>query len=345
MPSFMRVLASDPRPSAEDASSRRGRGARDDPRSDAPSNDDAACASEALYEQAMKSPRSIALSIAAPSFLALSCVCAGAASCVTSAPTPAEASPTSEPSAEVSPASAAPVEPIGHPIVDSPDRDPADRALDPGRKPAEFLDFLAIQPGMRIAELFAGGGYTTELLARAVGPTGKVYAQNSRFVLERFAEKPWSERLKKPVMQNVVRVDRELDDPLPPEAKDLDKVVYVLSYHDAVHLGADRSKMNKAVFDALKTGGTYVVVDHSGRPGTGVSEAKTLHRIEESVVVDEILAAGFVPSAQASFLRNPADTRDWNDAPTAAGERRGTSDRFILEFKKPERKKAVNSAK
>jgi len=68
-----------------------------------------------------------------------------------------------------------------------------------------------------VAELGAGGGYTTELLARAVGPTGVVYAQNSRFILERFAAKPWGERLAKPVMHNVVRVDRDFDNPLPPE--------------------------------------------------------------------------------------------------------------------------------
>ena len=84
-------------------------------------------------------------------------------------------------------------------VVAAPDRSDADRALDAGRFPAEMLAFFGIRPGMRVAELGAGGGYTTELLARAVGPTGRVYGQNSKFVLERFAEKPWSERLAKPV--------------------------------------------------------------------------------------------------------------------------------------------------
>lgn len=207
--------------------------------------------------------------------------------------------------------------------------------LDAGRKPAEMLAFLGIQPGMKVAELSAGGGYTAELLARAVGPSGVVYAQNSRFILERFAEKPWSERLKKPVMKPVVRVDRELDDPLPPEARDLDAVLLVLFYHDTVWLGTDRDAMNRAIYRALKPGGIYAIIDHSGRDGTGVTEAKTLHRIEEKTVREEVERAGFRLAAEASFLRNPADTRDWNASPMAAADMRGRSDRFVLKFVKP----------
>jgi predicted methyltransferase len=188
---------------------------------------------------------------------------------------------------------------------------------------------------MRVAELGAGGGYTTELLARAPGPTGRVYGQNPKFVLDRFAEKPWSERLAKPVNARVVRVDRELDDPLPPEAKNLDAVLIVLFYHDTVWLETDRARMNAAVFAALKSGGVYGVIDHSARPGAGTSEAKSLHRIEEGAVVREIEKAGFVLDAAADFMRNPADARDWNASPSAAGEKRGTSDRFVLKFEKP----------
>ncbi|MGK4004629.1 SAM-dependent methyltransferase [Sorangium sp. So ce1036] len=220
-------------------------------------------------------------------------------------------------------------------VVDAPDRTEADRALDPGRKPAETLAFFGIQPGMKVAELMAGGGYTAELLARTVGPTGVVYAQNNRFVLDRFAEKPWSERLKKPVMKPVVRLDREIDDPLPPEARDLDAVFLLLFYHDTVWLETDRAAMNRAIFRALKPGGVFAVIDHSGRDGTGVTEAKTLHRIEEKVVREEIERAGFRLAAEASFLRVPSDTRDWNAAPMAAGDKRGMSDRFVLKFVKP----------
>jgi len=220
-------------------------------------------------------------------------------------------------------------------VVAAADRSAADRALDAGRHPAEMLAFFDIRPGMRVAELGAGGGYTTELLARMVGAKGHVYGQNPKFVLERFAEKPWSERLAKPVNAPVVRVDREFDDPLPPDAKNLDAVLIVLFYHDTVWLETNRARMNASVFAALRSGGIYGVIDHSARSGTGTSDAKSLHRIEESVLVSEILKAGFVLDAEAAFMRNPADARDWNASPTAAGARRGTSDRFVLKFRKP----------
>lgn len=220
-------------------------------------------------------------------------------------------------------------------IIDAPDRSADDRALDAGRHPAELLAFIGARPGQRVAEIGAGFGYTTELLARAVAPTGIVYGQNNRFIRERFAEKPWTERLTKPVMKPVVRVDREFDEPLPADAVDLDAVVNVLLYHDTVWMKTDRARMNRAIYSALRPGGVYVIVDHSGRAGTGVTEVETLHRIEEKVVRQEIESVGFRLVAAADFLRNPADTRDWNASPRTAGERRGTSDRFVLKFAKP----------
>jgi predicted methyltransferase len=220
-------------------------------------------------------------------------------------------------------------------IVAAPDRPAADLALDAGRRPAELLGFIGVGPGMRVAELGAGGGYTTELLARAVDPTGTVYGQNTPFILQRFAEGPWSERLSRPVMRNVVRVDREFEDPLPPDVRDLDAVVIVLFYHDTYWMGVDRARMNRAVFEALRPGGVYVVVDHSARDGAGAADVKTLHRVEEGLVRREVEAAGFVLDAESDFLRNPGDTRDWSASPSASGERRGTSDRFALRFTKP----------
>jgi len=224
---------------------------------------------------------------------------------------------------------------VAEAVVAAKDRSEDDRTLDAGRRPVDMLTFFHIEPGMRVAELGAGTGYTTELLARAVAPGGIVYAQNSEFILKRFAEAPWSARLEKPVMSDVVRVDREFDDPLPPEAHDLDAVINVLFYHDTVWMGIDRKRMNRAIFAALRPGGTYGIVDHSARLGVGVDDVRTFHRIEESLVRQEIEAAGFKLVAAADFLRNPADTRDWDDSPRAAGERRGTSDRFVLEFMKP----------
>lgn len=250
------------------------------------------------------------------------------------APEPAATSASAAPTPATAPVPA----PAGDPIaaaLRAPDRSADDRALDAGRKPDEMLAFFGIAPGMRVAELSAGGGYTTELLARVVGASGKVYAQNSKVILERFAEKPWSERLGKPVMSNVVRVDRELDDPLPPEAKELDAVVIVLFYHDSVWMKTNRDAMNRAVFAALAPGGIYGIVDHSAREGAGANDAETLHRIEQRFLRAEVERAGFVLDGEAAFLKHAEDTRDWNASPRKAGERRGTSDRFVLRFKKP----------
>lgn len=220
-------------------------------------------------------------------------------------------------------------------IVGAPDRSADDRALDAGRHPDQLLAFIGARPGMRVAEIGSGLGYTTELLARAVAPGGVVYGQNNRLIRERYAEKAWTDRLGKPVMKNVVRVDREFDEPLPPEVRNLDAVVNVMLYHDTVWMKTDRAKMNRAIYGALKPGGIYVIVDHSGRSGTGATETQTLHRIEEKVVREEIESAGFRLVSAADFLRNPNDARDWSASPRTAGERRGTSDRFVLKFAKP----------
>lgn len=219
-------------------------------------------------------------------------------------------------------------------LVASPDRTEADRALDEGRHPAELLAAIGASPGQRIADLMAGGGYTTELLARAVGPSGHVYGQNSTFVLERFAAAPWAERLARPVNANVSRLDRDLGDPLG-DVQNLDAVTLVLFYHDAVWQKVDRVAMNAAIFRALRPGGRYVVVDHSARAGTGLADVETLHRIEEPVLRAEVEAAGFRLVSSPDFLRNPADTRDWSASPRTAAERRGTSDRFVHVYERP----------
>ncbi|HUQ06039.1 MAG TPA: SAM-dependent methyltransferase [Kofleriaceae bacterium] len=228
-------------------------------------------------------------------------------------------------------------EPIRAAVTAS-DRTVDDRALDAGRHPAEVLTFFRIAPGQKVAELFAGGGYTTELMARTVGDTGKVYAQNTKEILDKFARQPWTERAAKPAMKNVVAVEQPLDAPLPADAKDLDAVLMILTYHDAVWQKVDRAKMNKAIFDALAPGGVYGIVDHSAVADSGDRDAETLHRIDQKVVEKEIAAAGFVLDGQSDVLRNPDDARDWNSSPRQAGERRGTSDRFVLRFVKPKKR-------
>jgi predicted methyltransferase len=218
--------------------------------------------------------------------------------------------------------------------VTAADRDDKDRALDAGRKPAEVLAFFKVAPGQKIGELFAGPGYTTELIARVVGDGGKVYAQNTTEMLDKFARGPLTERLAKPAMKNTVMVEQANETPFPPDAKNLDAVICVLNYHDYVWQKVDRAKLNASVFAALKPGGYYAIVDHSAAKGSGLSAVETLHRIDEDTVKQEITAAGFKLDAESDLLRNPEDPRDWNASPRAAAEKRGTSDRFMLRFVK-----------
>jgi predicted methyltransferase len=220
----------------------------------------------------------------------------------------------------------------------APDRTPEDRALDAGRKPGEVFTFFKIASGQKIGELFAGGGYSTELMARIVGTGGVIYAQNTKEVNDRFARKPFELRMAKAVMKVVKPIEAPADAPFPADAKDLDAVVCILNYHDFVWQKVDRAKLNKAVFDALKPGGVYAIVDHSATAGSGEKDAETLHRIDEELVKKEITAAGFKLDAESDVLRNAEDKRDWNSSPKAAGAQRGHSDRFTLRFVKPAKK-------
>src|SRR4051812_28709573 len=251
-------------------------------------------------------------------------------------------------------------------IVASPDRSAADRTNDLRRKPEQMLEFIGIRPGIVALDLSAAGGYTTELLARAIGPDGKVYGQsqprdpsraptppaapegNSNPTLApstapaapagaprpspvALAERDAKLRSANVAAAPIIAVSRPFPDPVPPElAGGIDLVTLMFNYHDLGHLGVDRAAMNQAVFRALKPGGLFVIADHAGRPGTGISESGTLHRIEEAFLRQEVEAAGFKLLEVWNFLRNPNDPRDKNtpDPPQP-------KDEFVLKFGKP----------
>jgi predicted methyltransferase len=130
----------------------------------------------------------------------------------------------------------------------------------------------------------------------------------------------------------IVYVGQRFDTPVPPEVADgkLNLVTLMFNYHDFGFLGVDRAQLNHAVFHALKTGGLYVIADHAGRPGTGISESGTLHRIEQSFLRTEAEAAGIRLADEGNFLRNPNDPRDRN-----APEPPQPTDEFVPKFVKP----------
>ena len=215
-------------------------------------------------------------------------------------------------------------------VVASPDRSDADRQTDQRRQPAKMLAFTGVGNGMKVLDMGAGAGYSTELLARAVGSEGGiVYAQESPLVMERVKDK-FDIRAQNPAMKNVVHLVRNYDDPLPPEVKGLDLITFFFAYHDVTYMPVDRTEMNRKMFAALKPGGFLVIADHSARAGEGTSVAKTFHRIEESTLRQEIEAAGFKLAAEADFLRHPEDPRD-----AAVFRPRVPVDEFVLKYQKP----------
>jgi predicted methyltransferase len=209
-------------------------------------------------------------------------------------------------------------------VVQNPVRTDRDRQMDASRKPVEFLAFSQVGPGMRVLDVSAGGGYTTQIMALAVGPAGKVWAHSpnpGQALTKRLADHPQA---------NVIVVKRPFEDPVPEDASGLDVVTLVNNYHDISYLPVDRAAMNRKLFAALKPGGRYIVMDHAAAAESGISAGKSLHRIDEALVRDEVQQAGFVLDGEATFLRNPSDTRD---KPSTAAEQ--TSDKFLLRFVKP----------
>src|SRR5262249_36361873 len=149
-------------------------------------------------------------------------------------------------------------------IVAAPDRSDADREIDKRRDPAKLLAFTRARAGMKVLDMGAGGGYSTELMARAVGAGGVVYAQNAADLGARAKER-FDARMKTPAMTKVVAVARPFDDPLPADVRDLDLITFFFFYHDTTYMEVDRAEMNRKLYAALKPGGVLVIADHSAR--------------------------------------------------------------------------------
>lgn len=208
-------------------------------------------------------------------------------------------------------------------ILADPSRPQAERDIDAVRKPEQMLKFFGVKPGEKVADLMASRGYYTALLSEAVGPKGVVYSANPT------VREETRERFKAPQYANVKLVEGPMASVGLPQDGSLDFVLLNLDYHEIAK--DDRAAMNKRVFAALKPGGSYGVVDHAAAEGAGDSAAKTLHRIEKSLVVSEATAAGFKLGKESDLLKVADDPHTTN----AVKEQRGKSDRFVLKFDKP----------
>jgi predicted methyltransferase len=224
-------------------------------------------------------------------------------------------------------------------MLAAPGRLPADIGGDARRKPAEVLAFFGVRPGMTALDLFSGGGYFTELLARVVGPSGRVVAHNNAAYLSGSLEAELAERYGDPQrLPNVERLVAEAN-ALELEPGRFDFVLLSNVYHDVYYADEangwppiDGRAMLAEVFAGMKPGAMLGLIDHAAAPGSPAETGGTLHRIDPEVVKRDFAAAGFVLDAESDVLRNPADDfgKDVFDAAV-----RGRTDRFILRFRRP----------
>jgi predicted methyltransferase len=227
------------------------------------------------------------------------------------------------------PASAQSVPPgIAAAVADA-GRPAGDKERDATRKPGEVVAFAGVKPGMTVAELGPGGGYYTRILAKAVGPTGKVYAIATTGQAARPGGLDGLNALAA-AYPNIKIVTVDYPTMMLPEKVDLFWTTE--NYHD-FHNGptANVPALDKAVFSNLKPGGTFYVEDHSAAPGAGLEAASKYHRMDEAVAKSELTAAGFKLDAEGDLLHNPADNRATGNS--EAGH--FVTDRFMLRLKRP----------
>ena len=208
-------------------------------------------------------------------------------------------------------------------------------SADARRKPAELIAFAGVKPGDKVLDLIPGSGYWTRIFSKLVGPDGKVYAiWPQAYSSEASGDVAALKKLSAgPAYGNIVMQVQPTATLTAPEPVDV--VWTSQNYHDYPDkfMGSnDPSVLNDAVFRILKPGGTYVIIDHAAKPGTGLAATDTLHRIDPAIVRKEVEAAGFKFVGESKVLNNPADPLD-----TAVFDKsiRGHTSQFAYKFVKP----------
>lgn len=210
-------------------------------------------------------------------------------------------------------------------------RPATDRAQDVLRKPEQTLAFAGIKRGQAVADFLPGGGYFTRLLSDVVGPQGHVFMlETTRWGQENIAsdQKVIDEGRRNVSLDTASFGEFHLTAPV-------DVFWTSRNYHDllvAKYGVVDMAAFNRHVFNSLKPGGVYIVLDHSAVAGSGAAQAPTLHRVDQDFVRKQVEAAGFRFEGESPILRNPADDRS---KPIFDKAIQGHTDQFLLKFRKP----------
>jgi predicted methyltransferase len=212
--------------------------------------------------------------------------------------------------------------------VADPSRPTRDSSRDSLRLPGETLAFAGVKPGMVVAELFPAGGYYTRMISNVVGPKGKVYGiENAKWDKGEDAK-----MAAEPGHANVqVQLVKFGEFNLPQK---VDLFWTTQNYHDlhvAEYGNLDIAAFNKHVYDALKPGGIYFVLDHQANPGTDDAQIAKVHRIEKSQVIKEVTAAGFKLVGEGNALHRPEDDHTKGSSDPAV---KSHTDQFMLKFQK-----------
>lgn len=219
--------------------------------------------------------------------------------------------------------------PIAAAVADA-GRPAADKERDATRKPAETVAFAEVKPGDKVIELLPGRGYYTRILAKTVGPKGKVYV----VVPSAMATRPGALDGLQAVTQANSNVYILLVQDLGSfEAPEMIDVVWTSeNYHDLSNLPGGAAAVNRQVFENLRPDGIYFVEDHNAKADSPAEVTRTLHRIDVARARQELQNAGFWIEAEADHLRNPADP---GDIPMSDPSVRGKTDKFGLKLRRP----------
>jgi predicted methyltransferase len=205
----------------------------------------------------------------------------------------------------------------------------ADAKDDARRHIAEIVAFTEAKPGDKVLELVPGSGYWTRVFSKVVGADGHVYAAVPE-PMKKYSDETMTLPDSLPNVEVLLQPAAALATPAP-----VDVVFTAQNYHDYPDefMGpTDPALLNKAVFAALKPGGTYIVIDHAAEAGSGVRDTETLHRIDADLVKQQVEAAGFEYVGESGVLRNPADDHTLKVFDQAV---RGHTDQFVYKFRKP----------